>query len=104
MFFYFIGCNNDLLSVIFNFITMYYFYILFSEKIDRYYYGSSKNPEIRIKLHNAGATRSTKSGIPWKLIYIEQYQTKSEAIKREKEIKRIRKRSYIENLIKQREP
>ena len=71
---------------------MYYFYIIYSEKSDKYYYGSSNNPEVRIKLHNAGATRSTKSGIPWELIYIEPYPTKSEAIRREKELKRIKKK------------
>ena len=88
-------------NVISHFNSMHYFYILYSEKVNRYYYGSSKNPEIRIKLHNQGATKSTKSGMPWELIYTECYLTKTEALRREKEIKKIRKRSYIENLINQ---
>ena len=81
---------------------MYYFYILFSEKINRYYYGSSHNPNLRLKLHNDGATKSTRYGIPWTLVYMEEFSTKSEAIKREKQVKKIRKRSYAENLIKSR--
>jgi len=39
------------------------------------------------------------SGIPWKLIFNEEYSTKSEALKREREIKRKKSRKYIEKLI-----
>ena len=79
---------------------MHYFYIIYSIKLDRYYYGSSHDPEIRLILHNEGATPSTKNGIPWELVYVESYPEKSLAIKREKEIKRIKSRKFVEQLIK----
>ncbi len=62
---------------------MYYFYILYSERKDCFYYGHSANVKVRLKRHNEGWSSSTKSGIPWKLVFFEEYKTKSEAIKRE---------------------
>ena len=78
---------------------MYYTYIIQSQKNDRFYIGSCHDIDIRIIRHNAGATPSTKSGRPWKLMYLETYQTNSEALKREREIKSKKSRKYIEFLI-----
>jgi len=77
----------------------YYSYIIYSQTRDRYYVGSSSNPEQRLERHNQGATPSTRSGRPWKLMYVEQYASKTEALKREKDIKRRKSRKYIEDLI-----
>jgi putative endonuclease len=57
--------------------------VLWSEKLKKRYVGSTKNLEQRIKEHNSGKTTFTKSGVPWKLIYYEQYTSLSEARKRE---------------------
>lgn len=78
---------------------MHFFYVLYSEKTEKFYYGSSHDPELRLKLHNDGATPSTKSRIPWKLMYVEKFDSKTEALKREKEIKRMKNRKYIMTLI-----
>ena len=78
---------------------MWYVYIIYSESIDRYYVGSTSNIELRLERHNAGWGRYTKRGIPWVLKYKEEFETKSEAIKRENEIKRMKSRIYIEELI-----
>jgi putative endonuclease len=64
-------------------LRMYYVYVLWSEKLKKRYVGSTKNLEQRIKEHNSGKTTFTKSGVPWKLIYYEQYTSLSEARKRE---------------------
>ena len=77
----------------------YYTYILKSEKNGKYYIGSSENPEVRLQQHNWKRTPSTKSGIPWQLVYTESYETRTEAVKREYEIKRKKSRKYIEYLI-----
>ena len=53
----------------------------------------------RLSKHNAGATPSTWPGIPWKMIYSEAFESKREAILREREIKARKSRVYIENLI-----
>ena len=77
----------------------HYVYILYSTSRDRYYIGSATDIEERLNRHNAGATPSTKSGRPWKVVYTEEYSTKSETLKRESQIKRQKSRMYIEALI-----
>ena len=78
---------------------MFFTYILYSEKIDRYYVGSTENIELRLERHNAGWGKYTKRGIPWKVVYSEQFEIKNSALKREKEIKSKKSRTYIESLI-----
>ncbi len=78
---------------------MYYTYILQSKKSGKFYIGSCQNIEVRLDRHNAGATFSTKSGRPWKLVYYESFQNNSDALKREREIKLKKSRKYIEYLI-----
>jgi len=68
-------------------ITMYKMYILQSLVNLRYYIGSTENFDERLKRHNGGRVKSTKSGKPWKLVYSEKFPTKSEAYKREMEVK-----------------
>jgi putative endonuclease len=55
--------------------------------------------ETRLNQHNRGVGKSTRSYRPWRLVYTEEYNTWSEAAKREKQIKNQKSRSYIENLI-----
>ena len=80
-------------------IMKYFTYILFSEKTNKYYIGYTSNINTRLDKHNLGGTTSTRSGRPWKLMYYETYSNKTEAIKREKEIKNKKSRKYIEYLI-----
>ena len=79
---------------------MYYVYIIYSESKDRYYIGfTGGDPQWRLQRHNMGWTRSTKSGIPWKLMHFESFETKTEALKRENFIKRQKSRKFLEKLI-----
>ncbi len=71
---------------VFN-LYMYYVYILFRPSANIFYTGSTNNLERRISQHNAGYSKSTKRGIPWKLCYSEEYCDRSSAMKRESEIK-----------------
>ena len=66
---------------------MYYVYILQSEKDSKRYIGFTENLQRRLDEHNSGMVKSTKNRRPFKLIYFEEYENKSEAIKREREIK-----------------
>ena len=79
---------------------MFYLYILQSYQSGTFYIGHTGNLEKRIKWHNAGYSLSTKAKRPWKLVYQEIYQTKSEAQKREYELKRKKSRKYIEFIIR----
>ncbi|MFD2561033.1 GIY-YIG nuclease family protein [Aquimarina rubra] len=74
---------------------MFIVYILFSESLNKYYIGHTANLEDRLKRHNQGRSKSTKPGMPWKIIYTEEYQTKSEAYQREMEIK---KKKWIQKI------
>ena len=79
---------------------MWKMYIIYSKKIDRYYTGVTDDIEWRLERHNQGWGRYTKRGIPWVVVHTEDYNTKSKALKREREIKNRKSRKFIENLIK----
>ena len=64
-----------------------------------YYKGYTENPAKRLIQHNDGETKSTRNGVPWKLVYIEELETKREALVREKNLKKAT-RMRIEALIK----
>jgi len=74
---------------------MYYSYILKSEKDGRYYYGSTHDVEKRLMKHNSGQVRATKGRRPFLVHFIEQYQTRSEAFKREMFYKSIEGYNYL---------
>jgi putative endonuclease len=65
----------------------YYVYILRSEKDGRHYIGSTSDVERRLAWHNAGKQRSTKSRTPFVIVHTEVFDNKTEALKREKQIK-----------------
>ena len=67
--------------------TMYYSYVIWSNKLLKRYIGSTQNIEKRLNQHNSGKTPFTLRGIPWILIYSESFETKDEAIRREKFLK-----------------
>lgn len=62
---------------------MYFLYILNSLDKKHWYIGSSSNIELRLLQHNLGKTRSTRPYRPWQMVYFEDFQTKSDAYKRE---------------------
>ena len=67
----------------------YYAYILKSLSHGTYYYGSTSVLEKRLKEHNAGRQKYTKGRRPWVLHYSEKYDTRSEAMQRERFFKTI---------------
>ena len=58
-------------------------YILQSLSDGRTYVGSTNNLSRRLKQHNSGQVKSTKHRLPLKILFIEKFQTLSEARKRE---------------------
>lgn len=78
----------------------YFVYILYSKSADRYYIGSTKDLDDRLKRHNTGRSKYTKRGIPWDLTYKEEYPTRSDALKRERELKNWKSRIQIERLVR----
>ncbi|MBP9839971.1 MAG: GIY-YIG nuclease family protein [Candidatus Pacebacteria bacterium] len=76
---------------------MYFVYVLKSNKDNKFYYGFTDNLERRLKEHNRGEVRSTKSRIPFDLIYFEKVDNLIDARKREKYFKTGFGRKYIKN-------
>lgn len=66
---------------------MYYIYVLKSLLNGDMYIGYSTNLKIRFGAHNYGKVKSTKAYRPWVLVYYEAYRAKSDATKREKQLK-----------------
>ena len=77
---------------------MYNLYIL---KLNNgsYYIGSTEDLDKRIDLHQKGRVKSTKGSLPVELVYSEEYNTRSEAQKREYQVKKWKSRRAIERLI-----
>ncbi len=68
---------------------LYYVYIIRC-KDGSYYTGYAKDPEERFKLHKKGlGARYTRIHEPEQLVYLEQFVSRSQAIKRERKIKAL---------------
>ena len=78
---------------------MFFVYILKSLRVQRYYVGHTSDLEKRLKEHNTGRTKSTKAYAPWKVVHLEEFNTKSEAFKRELEIKSFRSGIKFKKLV-----
>jgi putative endonuclease len=77
----------------------YYVYILKSKKTGKYYIGQTQDIEKRIIYHNSGYNKSTKPGRPLELVYKKEFNTRSEFVKYESKLKRMKSHSFIENLL-----
>ena len=65
----------------------YYVYILLC-KDGSYYTGHAKNVKHRIEQHKKGqGARYTRMHEPAKIVYVEEFNSRSDAMKREREIK-----------------
>ncbi len=78
----------------------YTVYILQSDRDGSFYIGHTVRLDERLRRHNEGRSSFTKAKIPWKLIYHEIYGSRAEAMRREREIKRMKSREYIEQLVR----
>ncbi len=83
-------------------ILMYYLYILYSLSHRRTYVGQTDDREIRLQQHNSGKVRSTKAFRPWVMVYSEAYETRADALAREKWFKSTTGRKKIGVILKQR--
>ena len=80
-------------------MTSYYFYILFSKQLDKFYIGYTNNLEERLRKHNTNHKGFTGKANDWEIVYFEEFDTKSEAYAREREVKNWKSRSRIEKFI-----
>lgn len=80
---------------------MFYVYILFSDKLNRYYIGTTDNVGKRLEEHNSNAYQDsyTSKGIPWVLKVHFLLDSSKQAYDLEKFIKRMKSKVFIEKLI-----
>ena len=74
-------------------------YIIFSQKLNRYYVGYTSDLGKRIIEHNSGISTFTSKAIDWQIMVTEEFESREGAHKREMEIKKKKSRKYIEWLI-----
>jgi putative endonuclease len=83
----------------FVFLGMFYYYIIYSKRLDKYYVGSTNNVEGRLRRHNSSNQGYTSKGKPWELKYYEVFEDRTSAIKREFQLKSYKDRRILEKLI-----
>ena len=77
---------------------MFYVYLLYSKLLNLYYKGFTSDVNTRLEYHNSGKSPYTSKTKDWKLVYSAQFETKREAIIKEKRLKKLNVAS-IERLI-----
>ncbi len=78
---------------------MYYVYIIRSLKDGGYYIGYTNNLERRLQDHNRGKCKSVKYRGSFELVCKEGFETKLEACRRERQIKRFKGGEAFKKLI-----
>jgi putative endonuclease len=78
---------------------MYIVYILRGKITGRFYTGSTSDLSRGPAEHNASLSTSTKNRGPWELIYREDYPTRADAMRRERELKTGKGRDELKQII-----
>jgi len=81
---------------------MYYVYILYSKKLDKYYKGYTNNLEEQMIRHNRGYEAFTSKGIPWKLALALEKPTEKEAMALESKLKNLNRQRLEAFIVKYR--
>jgi len=79
---------------------MFFVYVLWSDKLKKRYVGFTSDLLKRLSQHNQGKSTFTKNGIPWLIIYSEEYKTETEARHREKFLKSGAGRKFLDSQLK----
>ena len=84
---------------------MYWTYVLYNETRNKIYIGQTQNLEIRLKRHNGILIHNRNSYTAinngnWTIIHKEEFNSRVEAIIREKQLKSQKGRKFIWSLVK----
>lgn len=67
---------------------MHFVYVLYSKAFNKIYIGQTIDLSRRLVEHNNGLlSKYTKRYVPWEVIYTEEFLFRSNALKREKQLK-----------------
>jgi len=82
---------------------MFHTYAIYNEKHDKIYIGQTEDIKRRLEWHNnhkhSKCYTSRFSG-KWRVFYSEQFEKRSNAIRREKQLKSCRGREFLKKHIK----
>ena len=73
----------------------YFVYILISEVDNSFYIGQTNNLEDRLRRHNAGRERYTKTKRPWERFWSIEMPSRAGAIRLERKIKNLKSRKRM---------
>ena len=76
---------------------MWFAYALLSGSDGGFYVGMTNDIERRVREHNSGYNRSTRSRVPFTLIYSEECASSGDARKREKYLKSGQGRDFLKS-------
>ena len=80
---------------------MFQVYILFSETLNKFYIGHSGESLVgRLRKHLSEHKGFTSKAKDWKIVYSEKFKNKSEAYRRELQIKSWKSRIKIEEMLR----
>lgn len=82
-------------------MQFYFVYALHNVQKNFIYIGFTHNPMRRLKQHNNKEVTSTKRFVPLKLIHLEGYVNKSDALRREKYLKTNKGRTTLVTMLKE---
>ena len=74
---------------------MFTVYVIRSKSTGRLYKGQAENVQQRLWQHETGMARYTRGRGPWELVLREDYQTRAEAMSREKWLKIGKGREWL---------
>lgn len=86
---------------------MYTVYAIVSDSSGKIYIGQTVDIENRLVQHNSTSEKhvgmyTLKNKGPWRLIHSESFETRTEALKREKQLKSFRGREWIKGKLNMR--
>lgn len=68
---------------------MWFVYLLYSARLNRFYTGISNRPAARLRAHNGGTgARATRAGRPWELVFLAAQPDHSTALRVEHQMKK----------------
>jgi len=76
----------------------YWVYVLRSESANRRYVGQTDDLEQRLARHSSGLVFSTAPYRPWRLVLSEEFEVRSEAMRREQHLKSGKGREFLDQL------
>ena len=83
---------------------MYLVYVLWSQRLRKRYVGSTRDLPKRLSAHNHGSNKFTKGGVPWVLLYQEEFPDVTRARKRENFLKTGAGRAWLDAFLLRADP